>query len=115
MTLREARVAFTKCIALLIQHAFVRGYEIAIDEATEHITAKDPTSDHRRGSCHHIGLAVDMLLYQDVDQDGDMDYLVTTPAYSELGQYWESLHPLARWGGHFSDGNHFSFEWEGRK
>jgi hypothetical protein len=27
-----------------------------------------------------------------------------------LGEFWEGLHPLCRWGGRFNDGNHYSIE-----
>jgi hypothetical protein len=31
-------------------------------------------------------------------------------AYIDIGEEWERIHPLARWGGRFGDANHFSFE-----
>ena len=34
-------------------------------------------------------------------------------AWTDLSQYWLALHPKARWGGDWSDFNHFSFEWLG--
>jgi hypothetical protein len=60
-------------------------------------------------SVHLHGLAIDLLLYK------NGKYLENTEDYRELGEWWEKIHPLARWGGRFKDGNHFSFEWEGRK
>lgn len=112
MTLREARVAFTSCIGKLI--AFVDnidGLECALDEGMDRKTARDPTSDHMLHSNHDIGLAQDVILYR------DGKWLQQTEDYRQMGLYWESLHPLARWGGKFThaDGNHFSFEWEGRR
>jgi hypothetical protein len=36
-----------------------------------------------------------------------------------VGEWWEQrgaeLGIPLRWGGRFNDGNHFSFEWQGRK
>ena len=32
-----------------------------------------------------------------------------------LDRYWETLHPLACWGGRFGDGNHYSFKHKGIK
>lgn len=113
MTLREARCAFTQCLAELVLLAKTLGYEVAFDEVTERITEKDPTSDHMKNSLHHIGLAGDLLIYK------DGKYLTSTEEYTLLGTEWEQMGvrkdlPL-RWGGRFKDGNHFSLEWGGRK
>ena len=113
MTLREARCRYTAALGQLIGRAVASGYEIAIDEATERLTAKDPTSDHMKGSLHHIGLAADFNLYR------GGSYLANTEDHKPLGEWWEKLGtelglPL-RWGGRFKDGNHYSLEWEGKK
>ena len=113
MTLRQARCAYTVALAHLILHAHEEGYEIALDEATERITAKDPTSDHMAGSLHHLGLAADFNLYR------AGVYLSRTEDHLPLGEWWEQYGkekglPLA-WGGRFKDGNHYSLAWEGRK
>lgn len=42
-------------------------------------------------------------------------YQTTTEAWRPLGEKWESLHPLCRWGGRFGDGNHISIEHDGVK
>jgi hypothetical protein len=60
-------------------------------------------------SNHRIGLAEDYNLFK------DGVYLTKTEDWTEIGEWWEKLHPLCRWGGRFSDGNHFSLEHEGRK
>lgn len=109
LSLRQARVAFTMACARLILEAERLGLEPAMDEGTERLTPKDPLSDHRPGSLHHVGLALDLLLYR------NGAYLTKTEDYRRLGEFWERQHVLARWGGRFNDGNHFSFEWEGRK
>ncbi len=114
MSLRQARCAFSRCLAELVLYAFSLGYEIAFDEVTERLTEKDPTSDHMPGSTHHSGLGADLLLYK------SGVYQVNTEDYLELGLYWEQL-GLARnlplvWGGRFrhADGNHFSHSWMGK-
>lgn len=103
MTLREARAEFTRLIPRLIDKAFELGFEAGIDEATERLTVKDPTSDHMVGSLHHLGLALDLILWKNGEWQDKSEQ------YTELGLFWESLHPLCKWGGRFSDGNHFSF------
>ena len=103
MTLREARTTFTLLLCRLVLWAETKGYLIALDETTERITEKDPTSDHMKNSLHHLGLAADLLLYR------DGVYLSKTSDYKEVGEHWETMHQHCRWGGRFFDGNHFSF------
>lgn len=101
MTLREKRVTFTQCLAKLILWAAENGLEVAIGP---------DGLKHMRNSLHFAGLAVDLNAYRDAK------YLTSTEDYRSMGDFWKTLHPLARWGGDFpGDGNHFSFEHEGRK
>ena len=58
---------------------------------------------------HRFGLA------QDYDLFKDGQYQDKTEQHKVFGEFWEKLHPLARWGGRFGDGNHYSFEWYGVK
>lgn len=60
-------------------------------------------------SVHRDGLAQDII----VTRNGAV--LWDTESYRELGEWWEELHPLCRWGGSFSDGGHFSLEHRGRQ
>lgn len=121
MQLQQARCLFTECLADLVIYATqTLGWNVAFDEGMERLTDKDPTSDHMKGSLHHVGLAQDLLLFI------DNVYQKNSEAYLPLGEYWEQLGrtrwiPL-RWGGRFMkdgvpapDGNHFSFEWNGVK
>lgn len=54
-------------------------------------------------------------LAQDLDLFIDGVYQTTTEAHRPFGEWWEKQHPLARWGGRFGDGNHYSFEFQGVK
>ncbi len=63
-------------------------------------------------SVHKLSLAVDLLLFRP-DAAGRFKYQTKTPQYAELGAFWMALAeqtgwPL-RWGGDWSDGNHFSW------
>lgn len=60
-------------------------------------------------SLHIKCLAIDLMLFI------DGVYKKETNDYRELGEKWESMHELCRWGGRFSrpDGGHFSLEHEG--
>jgi hypothetical protein len=63
------------------------------------------------GSLHYIRLAQDLNLFVNGKwQKSDC------PEWRSIGNKWESLDPMARWGGRFKsvDLNHFSFEHEGR-
>jgi hypothetical protein len=111
MKLSEARCVFSLCLADLVIAAHVMGYDVAFDEVTDHLTAKDPTGDHKANSNHYIGLAGDLILYK------DGIYLTKTEEYEPLGLAWENMGKLKSlplvWGGRFSneDGNHFSYQW----
>lgn len=63
-----------------------------------------------RKSLHYIRLAQDLNLFVDGKYISDGDH----PAWKAIGEKWESLHPLARWGGRFQDANHVSLTHEGR-
>ena len=60
-------------------------------------------------SAHKQRLALDLNLYR------EGLYLAETEDHRPLGEWWEKQHPLARWGGRFGDGNHYSFEYNGVK
>ncbi len=62
-----------------------------------------------RLTLHEIGLALDLNLFR------DGVYLTKTEDWREIGEHWEGMNPLCRWGGRWGDGNHISLEHEGRK
>ena len=105
MSLGKKQREFAACIGHLILFAYSRGYELTFGDAFRgpETTHGHPFSNHRQR------LAVDFNLFK------DGKYLKETKAHKELGEFWEKLHPLARWGGRFKDGNHYSFEHNGVK
>ena len=62
-------------------------------------------------SVHRMKMAIDLFRYLNGTVSWDVD------DYREMGEKWESMHPLARWGGNFRnrDAVHFSFEHGGIK
>lgn len=100
MKLREKQSKFVRMVALLIQYAYEKGYEITFGDAAA-------MSGHKNNSCHYIRLAIDLNLFK------DGKYLSLTEDHRPLGEFWESLG--GSWGGRFNDGNHYSLEHEGRK
>jgi hypothetical protein len=106
------RCLFTSLLPGLIKQAGYLGYEAAAGEVSRDPRVALLNAKAGKGianSLHLDGLAIDLHLYR------DGAYLPDTSAHRELGEWWERQHPLARWGGRFGDGNHYSLEWQGRK
>lgn len=105
MTLGQKQRAFTLCISQLITFAYGLGLELSFGDAY-----RDPRVPYGHPeSTHRSRLAVDFNLFK------DGKFLYKTEDHKVLGDYWKTLHPLARWGGDFRDGNHYSFEYNGVK
>lgn len=115
MTLGNKQRLFTKLIAQLILWAYENGYELTVGDAYRDPRSHGPFGEVKPGtygrskSNHKRRLAMDFNLFK------DGKYQTTTEAHRELGEYWESLHPLCSWGGHYNDGNHYSLEHEGKR
>ena len=112
MTLRQKQSLFVRLVAKLIDHAYALGYELTFGEAwrtPEQAARNAAAGTGIRNSLHVDRLAIDLNLFR------DGDYLATTEAHRPLGEWWEQQHPLARWGGRFGDGNHYSLAHGGRK
>jgi hypothetical protein len=111
--LREVQSEFAAMVPRLIDRARDLGFEVTIGDAY-----RDPRVHGSIGtklgyghprSGHKQRLAIDLNLFL------NGEFLDSTEAHKELGSWWEKQHPLARWGGRFEDGNHYSFEWGGMK
>ena len=61
-----------------------------------------------RVSNHKDKCAIDLNLRK---RGGAMAW--SSEAHRPLGEFWESLHPLCRWGGRYNDGNHYEIMQEG--
>ena len=108
MTLGQRQRLFTKLLPRLIDHAYAQGYELTVGDAY-----RDPRVHGAVGvklgyghmnSNHKNRLAVDLNLFK------DGVFLQDTGDHFLLGEFWEKLDPLCRWGGRFKDGNHYSIE-----
>lgn len=115
MNLRELRIRFSQCLAALVLKAPELGVEVAVGEVLRPPRLAKLYAAEGKGvanSVHIHGLAADLAAYR------EGHYLTKSEDYKALGEYWKTLHPLARWGGDFEtlkDGNHFSFEYQGVK
>jgi len=118
MSLSTLQQEFTHCFALLILHAEQLGYRVTMGDGYrdprshgkigEKLMDADgkkiygrKNSNHKRRLAHDINLFLDGVFLQETEH------------HRVLGKYWETLHPMARWGGHYNDGNHYSFLYKG--
>jgi hypothetical protein len=105
MSLGETQREFSQLVALLILKAGQWGFGVSLGEAY-----RSKEEAERLGfakSNHCLRLAIDLHLFIDgVWQEKTEDH-------AELGEWWEQQDPRCSWGGHFGDGNHYSFEWRG--
>jgi hypothetical protein len=115
ISLGEKQRLFVKLIGMLILHAYDKGYEMTLGDAYRDPRLAALNAQQGKGipnSLHSIRLAVDFNLFlNDV-------YMPRSESYTELGEYWKSLHPLCCWGGDFKttpDGNRFSLTHGGVK
>jgi len=109
MTLREKQSLFVELVAGLIEYATLEGYQLTFGE-----TYRSPEEAARLAklglgiakSLHTQRLAIDLNLFK------DGKYLSSSKAHEPLGNWWELLHPLCRWGGRFArvDGNHYELK-----
>lgn len=113
MSIRAIQTEFAKLVPRLIDKAFELGYEVTLGDAY-----RDPRAFGMMGSvkayghprsAHKRRMAIDLNLFK------DGGYCDSTEDHRPLGEWWEQQHTLARWGGRFEDGNHYSFEWDGSK
>lgn len=112
--LRGLQSEFAALVPRLIDKAIALGYSVTLGDAYRDLRVHGALGVKlgygHRNSGHKNRLAIDLNLF---DEDGV--FLSDTEAHKELGEWWEKQHPLARWGGRFADGNHYSFEYEGMK
>jgi len=104
MTLRQKQSLFTFLVARLIIFAKDNGYEITLGEAkrtTEQAALNAKKGIGIKNSLHIKQLAIDLNLFK------DGKYLSSTESHRLLGEWWERQHSLCRWGGRWSDGNHY--------
>lgn len=113
--LLELQQEFTVCQAEFVNYATMRGYGLTCGDAFRDKRSHGEFG-HKKGyaaaySVHKLRLAKDYNLVIDGKLIWDGDH----PAWVDLGEQWEKIHPLARSGRHWGDANHFSFEWKGYK
>ncbi len=105
MTLGQKQELFTRCLVLLLKRMIDQGYQPRLKFVSR---CEECPIGHDR-SLHKSSLAGDIDLFK------DGEYLTATEDHREFGEFWEGLHELATWGGHFDDGNHYSITHQGMR
>lgn len=121
MTLRERRCAFTAATARLLVAVLSRDWphgrvEVAFDEGTIKSPRKIRHDNgtvgfaadavHKRGSRHHEGLALDLLVYIDGNYVSDGSH----PIWVEIDAMARAIDERLSLGIEFHDSNHLSWE-----
>jgi hypothetical protein len=110
---RAQQSAFARLVPRLIDKAFELGFEVTLGDAFRdprvHGALGVKMGYGHRSSAHKEKMAIDLNLFK------DGKFLDSTEDHKPLGEWWEKQHVLARWGGRFADGNHYSFEVNGIK
>ena len=106
MTLRERQWLFMQNVAKLIAEIDRLGYTASFGEtwrAPEQAAINAFRGTGIKNSLHTQRLAIDINLFK------DGVFLTDGTGHKELGQYWESLHPLNKNGRNFPkpDSNHY--------
>jgi hypothetical protein len=95
---------FTGCLGKLIDFILSQGYQITMAEG--YVGDSDPfphRGPHLHQGCHYFRLAQDLnIWYNGALIDG------TNQIWKTFGDYWKSLDDYCRYGGDFSDHDHFS-------
>lgn len=112
MTLGEQQRLFARLVGTLLGYIYQEGFECTLDWCYRPPEVAAYYADLGigiRSSLHTIKLAIDLNLFK------DGVWLRSTEDHRPIGEWWETQHPLCRWGGRFGDGNHYSFTRDGRK
>lgn len=113
MKLGELQEEFAHAHAQLVIYAYAEGYRIREGDSFRDPRAFGAMGTRkaygRSNSLHKLKLAADLNLFK------GGEYLTTTEAHRPLGTWWEETFKefKASWGGHFNDGNHYSFAYLG--
>ncbi len=112
MRLGEKQELFARLLPFMFFRALQLGYQIRPKEllrTKEQAKLNAANGTGIANSLHCDGLAIDIVLFK----DGQPCW--GSGEYTELGEFWESLHELASNGRDFNDGGHFSIRDGGRR
>jgi len=111
VSLQKKQSRFMRLLPLLIDHAYMRGYELTLGDGYRDSRVFGKMGEKKgyghSSSYHKKRLAIDLNLFK------NGTYMSSTEDHRFLGEYWESLDDQCTWGGRWQDGNHYSYG-EGR-
>ena len=111
VNLGEKQELFMRLLPGLLNQVHAMGYQLRGGDLfrapSVHGEMGEKKSYSAANSCHKLKLAIDLNLFK------DGEFLTDTEDHRPIGEWWESLHPLCRWGGRWNDGNHYSLEHNG--
>jgi hypothetical protein len=107
--LTQKQSIFAQNVALLLQYIRLKDFQVTLGEAFRTEAQAKIYAQEGKGiidSLHRKRLAIDLNLLK------DGLYFSQSSYYEPFGVYWETLHPLNRWGGRFKrvDANHFEMQ-----
>lgn len=106
MKLKERQKLFSKLLAEFIVWLYGEGLSVTMGEGYvgDSIDSPIESTPHLRNGLHFKRLAQDLNIWR-----GDV-WLKrgNEEEWKKIGEKWEGMHPLCRWGGRFKDPNHFS-------
>lgn len=120
MKLGELQELFAKLISEHILWIISKGYKVRKGDGcllsnrkmiVDGATVKGQDAVHMNPGCHYFMLAEDLNIFK----NGTWLKKGNEPDWKEIGEHWESLNPLCKWGGRFDDSNHFSITYQGKK
>jgi len=103
-TLSSKQKTFTFNVSLLIAYAYSNGFQLTFGEVYRTLEQQKIYFNSGRSktmnSNHLNRLAVDFNIFYDGKMlfFDEKKYSVDVETVRPLGEYWESLHPLNRWG-----------------
>ena len=111
MSLSKKQQRFTARLSELLAYAHAKGYRLTLGDGYRDPRVFGDFGEKKAyasaNSVHKLRLAIDLNLFINGEYVTDGAH----SAYADLGRFWKSLDPDARWGGDFlsGDSNHFSF------
>ena len=102
---------FSRLLPQLLTRIHDAGYECALGEGYVGLSGAD-AHVHLRTGGHYKKIAQDVDLFRFNRDTLIWEYVTDSEGHRPFGEFWETLHPLCRWGGRFTppDGNHYSLE-----
>lgn len=95
---------FSKFLVWFYETESHKGWELRFSEGYVGDSDPDRHGPHLHNGGHYFKTCKDVNLFI----NGAWITASSSPQWQEIGKFWLSLHPLARWGGVFGDADHLA-------